>query len=233
MRGLFQEELDHVQDQLVEMSGLAATALQRATSALMGADLSLAQEVISDDQLLDALRRDLDNRAIDVLARQQPVATDLRQMVTALRMSSDLERAGDLARHVAKLARLRYPAQVLPEELRPLFAEMATTAERMVRRAGEIVGDSDQHGASELLQADDTIDRLHREVFRRLLDPSWAGSTQQTVDATLLSRYYERYADHAVSVALRVVYLVTGAWHDEQLPGAHDRYISTVPRSGT
>lgn len=230
MRSQFHGELDTINEQLVEMSELAARALARATQALMEADLGLAQSVISDDQFIDALRRDLDNRAIDVLARQQPVATDLRQMVTTLRMSSDLERAGDLARHVAKLARLRYPALVLPEQLRPTFAEMAETAQRMVLRAGEIVARSDANGASELIQADDTMDRLHRDVFRQLLDPSWGGSTQATVDATLLSRYYERFGDHAVSVALRVVFLVTGVWHDEQMPGAYERFTTSVPR---
>ncbi|OLT43823.1 phosphate transport system regulatory protein PhoU [Serinicoccus sp. CNJ-927] len=230
MRSAFTEELDLISEQLVEMSRLSATALQRATRSLMETDLGLAQEVISDDQLIDALRRELDNRAIDVLARQQPVATDLRQMVTALRMSSDLERSGDLARHVAKLTRLRYPAHALPERLRPLFAEMATTAEAMVLRAGEIIGSKDADGAAELMKADDTMDRLHREVFQALLDPSWSQSTQVTVDATLLSRYYERYADHAVSIALRVVYLVTGVWHDEQLPGDDERFPARVPR---
>lgn len=230
MRKEFQEELDLISEQLVEMSRLSATALQRATRSLMETDLTLAQQVISDDQLIDALRRELDNRAIDVLARQQPVATDLRQMVTALRMSSDLERSGDLARHVAKLTRLRYPAHALPESLRPLFAEMATTAEAMVLRAGEIIGTNDADGASELMRADDTMDRLHREVFQALLDSSAPHPPQVTVDATLLSRYYERYADHAVSVALRVVYLVTGVWHDEQLPGDSDPTSSGVLR---
>ncbi|WP_130011278.1 phosphate signaling complex protein PhoU [Serinicoccus sediminis] len=230
MRGAFIEELDLISGQLVQMSRLSATALQRATRSLMETDLSLAQEVISDDQLIDALRRELDNRAIDVLARQQPVATDLRQMVTALRMSSDLERSGDLARHVAKLTRLRYPAHALPDELRPTFAEMATTAEAMILRAGDIIDSKDAEGASELIRADDTMDRLHREVFRVLLEPSTRQPAQVTVDATLLSRYYERYADHAVSVALRVVYLVTGVWHDEQLPGDDDRYPGSVPR---
>jgi phosphate transport system protein len=230
MRSLFQDELDLIAGQLVEMSRLSATALRRATQSLMDADLTTAQAVISDDQIIDALRRDLDNRAIDVLARQQPVATDLRQMVTTLRMSSDLERSGDLARHVAKLTRLRYPEQALPDVLRPTFAQMAETSEAMVLRAGDIIADRDPHGAAELIQQDDAIDRLHREVFRVLLDPSWSGSAQLTIDATLLSRYYERFADHAVSVALRVVYLVTGVWHDEAMPGAHDRFVGGVPR---
>lgn len=232
MRSAFQEELELISEQLVEMSRLSATALERATSALMETDLTLAQQVISDDQLIDALRRELDNRAIDVLARQQPVATDLRQMVTALRMSSDLERTGDLARHVAKLTRLRYPASALPESLRPIFAEMATTAQAMVLRAGDIIGTKDAQGASALMKADDTMDRLHREVFQVLLDPAASHTSQVTVDATLLSRYYERYADHAVSIALRVVYLVTGVWHDEQLPGDHDLPRTSIPREG-
>ena len=230
MRDAFHEELDQISDKLVEMSRLTGSAMGRATIALLDADLELAESVIEADQAIDQMRRELDDTAVDLLARQQPVATDLRQMVTALRMRSDLERSGDLARHVAKLARLRYPGAVLPEQLRPIFAEMAVTAEQMVLRAGEIVAANDVHGASELIQADETMDRLHREVFRILLDPSWAGSAQHTVDATLLSRYYERFGDHAVSVALRVVFLVTGVWHDEQMPGAYERFTTSVPR---
>lgn len=232
LRGLFHEELAQISEQLVELSTMSARALNRATQALLDADLSLAEQVISDDDEIDAIRRDLDNRAIDSLARQQPVATDLRQLVTTLRMSSDLERCGDLARHVAKLSRLRYPEAVLPEELRPIFTEMAQVAEAMVIRAGEIIASSDEGGAEELHERDDTIDRLHREVFKVLLDPKFAGDNQLIIDCTLLSRYYERFADHAVSVALRVVYLVTGVWHDElDLSPADRPAVAGVPRA--
>ncbi len=218
MRSLFHEELDFISDQLVQMSRMAAEALERATRALMEADLTLAEQVITDDEQIDAVRRDLENRAIDALARQQPVATDLRQLVTALRMSSDLERSGDLARHVAKLARMRYPLVAVPEDLRPVFGEMAVLAQEMIVRAGEVVAAHDPQGATELQTRDDRMDRLHREVFRLLLDPETERGTQEAVDATLLGRYYERFADHAVSVAIRVVFLVTGSWHDEQVP---------------
>ncbi|MFX0538859.1 phosphate signaling complex protein PhoU [Ornithinimicrobium sp. Y1847] len=218
MRSAFHEQLDLISDQLVELSQLSAQALNRATNAMMTADLTLAEQVISEDDAIDALRYELDDRAIDALARQQPVATDLRQLVTTLRMSSDLERCGDLARHVAKLARLRYPDPVLPEDLQSIFGEMAEVAESMVVRAGEIVATSDATGAAELQTRDDHMDRLHREVFRLLLDPQFSRDPQLVIDATLLSRYYERFADHAVSVAIRVVYLVTGNWHDEQDP---------------
>jgi len=215
MRTAYHEELVFITDQLVEMTRLTASALNRATQALMDADLELAESVITADEHIDAVRRDLDNRAVDVLARQQPVATDLRTLVTAMRMSSDLERMGDLARHVAKVARLRYPESAISASLRSTFTEMAQIAERMVVKTGTIIDTNDVGGASRLADDDDRMDELHREVFRVLLSERWQGATEAAVDATLLSRYYERFGDHAVSVAHRVVYLVTGEWHDE------------------
>lgn len=231
MRSVFHEELRSLSDQLVELSRLSARALNRATQAMLDVDLALAEQVISEDDEIDSIRIDLDNRAIDALARQQPVATDLRQLVTTLRMSSDLERAGDLAAHVAKMTRLRYPQAVLPEALRPTFVEMAQVAEEMILRAGEIVRDLDPNGAIELQGRDDTIDRLHRDVFRILLDEQFSGDNQLIIDATLLSRYFERYADHAVSVAIRVVFLVTGNWHDEEEYDQHEHRVDLVPRA--
>lgn len=231
MRSVFHEELRSLSDQLVELSRLSARALNRATEALLNADLSLAEQVISEDDAIDAIRIDLDNRAIDALARQQPVATDLRQLVTTLRMSADLERAGDLAAHVAKLTRLRYPEPVLPEALRPTFIEMAQVAEEMILRAGQIVHELDPSGAIELQGRDDTMDRLHRDVFRILLDEQFSGNNQLIIDATLLSRYFERYADHAVSVAIRVVFLVTGNWVDEEEWDQHEHRVDVVPRA--
>jgi phosphate transport system protein len=215
MRDAFNEELRFISGQLVEMTRLTSSALNRATQAIMDADLELAESVITADEHIDAVRRDLDNRAVDVLARQQPVATDLRILVTAMRMSSDLERMGDLARHVAKLARLRYPTSAVPPSLRATFSEMAQVALRMTSQTGSIIASHDVDGAAKLQREDDEMDELHREVFRKMLDEDWDGGTEQAVDATLLSRYYERFGDHAVSVANRVVYLVTGEWHDE------------------
>ena len=218
MRHLFHEELEFIPEQLVEMSRLSARALERATRALLEADLALAEQVITDDEQIDRIRRDLESRAVDVLARQQPVATDLRQLVTALRMSSDLERAGDLARHVAKLARMRYPEVAVPEGMREVFTQMSSLAEAMVVRAGEIVAAQDPEGSVELQLRDDAMDRYHREVFRLVLEADPPVDTQVAIDTTLLSRYYERFADHAVSVAIRVVFLVTGSWQDEVVP---------------
>lgn len=215
MRTAFNEELKVISEQLVEMTRLTASALNRATQALMDADLGLAESVITADEHIDAVRRDLDNRAIDALARQQPVATDLRILVTAMRMSSDLERMGDLARHVAKLARLRHPDSAVTPSLRSTFSDMAQVALSMVNKAGSIIASNDLEGAASLLREDEEMDELHRAVFRKMLSKKWDGNTEAAIDATLLSRYYERFGDHAVSVAHRVVYLVTGQWHDE------------------
>lgn len=209
MRATFHGELNHVSDGLVEMTRLAGSAISRATTALLDADLALAESVIVADEHLDALQRDVEDRAVDLLARQSPVATDLRVLVTSLRMSADLERMGDLARHVAKVARLRYPDSAIPPELRATVLQMGQVAERIVAKAGSVIASRDLEIAGELEQDDDEMDRLHRHVFEVLLD-GWQHPIETAVDVTLCGRFYERFADHAVSVARRVVFLVTG-----------------------
>lgn len=213
MRDAFHEELDSISDQLVEMTHLAGSAIGRATTALLDGDIHLAESVIAGDRELDALRQQLDSLSVTVLARQQPVATDLRIVVTALRMSSDLERMGDLARHVAQVVRLRYPEVAVPPALTAHMLEMGQVAERIVAKAGSVIASKDIEAAKMLESDDDAMDDLHRRLFTLVL----AGGlpTETVVDLTLLGRYYERFADHAVSVARRVVYLVTGAYHTD------------------
>lgn len=210
MRDAYHEELDSISDGLVEMARLVGSAMGRATTALLDADLALAESVIAADDKVNALHHDLENRAIDLLARQQPVATDLRIVVTSLRMSSDLERCGDLARHVAKVARLRFPETAVPADLHPIVLEMGQLAQRLVAKVGQVIATKDVEKALELEQDDDAIDALHRELFSHLLDDRWQHGIETAVDVTLVGRYYERFADHAVSVAKRVVFLVTG-----------------------
>ncbi|MET8697408.1 phosphate signaling complex protein PhoU [Kitasatospora sp. NPDC058032] len=215
MRDAYHEELDSIGDSLVEMARLVGSALGRATTALLDADLALAESVIAADQKINELHHDLENRAIDLLARQQPVATDLRIVVTSLRMSSDLERCGDLAQHVAKVARLRYPESAVPGDLHATVLELGQLAQRLVAKAGLVIATKDVDKALELEQDDDAIDALHRELFAHLIDDRWHHGIETAVDVTLVGRYYERFADHAVSVAKRVVYLVTGEHVDE------------------
>ena len=219
MRNAFHDDLEKITDQLVEMTRLAGSAIARATTALLDADIHLAESVIAADDELDAIRVELDALSIDLLSRQQPVATDLRVVVTSMRMSSDLERMGDLARHIAKVARLRYPASAVPPTLVPHILRMGQVAERIVAKAGSVIASKDTGAALSLERDDDAMDELHRQLFETILRDSGEGASdlprETLVDLTLLGRYYERFADHAVSVAQRVVYLVTGEYRSE------------------
>jgi phosphate transport system protein len=210
MRDLYHEELDSIGATLIEMTGLVATALNQATDALLDADLQVAEKVIAGDEQVDALRQDLDARALDLLARQQPVAGDLRTIVTSLRMSGDLERMGDLAKHIAKVARLRYPESAVPAELHEPIREMGRLGVALADKTGEIIDGQDVEAARNLDEEDDAVDRLHRQLFAALLHEGNAYPVETAIDVTLIGRYYERFADHAVSVARRLVFLVTG-----------------------
>jgi phosphate transport system protein len=210
MRDLYHEELDSIGATLIEMTGLVAAALNQATEALLNADLQLAEKVISGDEQVDALRSDLDARALDLLARQQPVAGDLRTIVTSLRMSSDLERMGDLAKHIGKVARLRYPESAVPADLHESIREMGRLGVELATKTGAIIDGQDVEAARELDEEDDAVDQLHRELFASLLREGNDYPVETAIDVTLIGRYYERFADHAVSVARRIVFLVTG-----------------------
>jgi phosphate transport system protein len=217
MRDTYHEELDAISASLVEMTNLVGSAMSRATTALLDADLQLAEMVIANDEAVDALYRDTEARAFDLLARQQPVASDLRVLVTSLRMVADLERMGDNAVHVAKIARRRYPSSAVPPALRSIVLKMGHAAEEIVAKAGSVIARRDIEMAAELEKDDDVMDALHRQLFTSILDDKWAEGVEPAIDITLAGRYYERFADHAVSVARRVVYLVTGERPD--IPG--------------
>jgi phosphate transport system protein len=210
MRDQYQQQLDSVLDELVTMTGGVRQALDKATNALLSADVKAAEEVISGDLAIDQARERIEEESFDILARQAPVAGDLRMLVASLRMVSDLERMGDLAVHVAKVARLRYPTNAVPQILIPTITNMAKTADEMIASAAEIVGSRDVAAALELEAADDQMDRLRRSMFRTLLSEHWDEGVEPAVDMALLGRYYERIGDHAVSMARRIVFLVTG-----------------------
>lgn len=210
MRDAYHEDLDAIGAALVRLTGLVENAITRATVALMQADLTAAEAVIAGDDEVDNLYRWIEARSLDLLARQQPVAGDLRTLVGGLRMVSDLERVGDYAVHIAKVARRRYPAGAVPPELRDIVAEMGATAASIVAKAGVVIAERDVAAARELESDDDVMDALQRRLFRVLLDGGWPHGMEAAIDITLTGRYYERLADHAVSVARQLVYLVTG-----------------------
>ena len=210
MRNAYFDQLDTIVDELVTMTHEVQEAVARSTQALLTADAELAEKVISDDAAIDAARERVEARSFDLLALQQPVASDLRMLVAALRMVADLERMGDLSVHVAKVARLRVPQVAVPRELVPTIERMATVAEKMVGTVAGVIADRDVEGARAMEEDDEEMDQLRASSFRLMLGDSWAYGVEPAVDIALLGRYYERIADHAVSLARRVVYLVTG-----------------------
>lgn len=216
MRDAFHEDLDSINQTLVEMSSLVANAMGNATKALLQPNLELAEEVIADDDRVDAIQHELDNKTLDVMARQQPVASDLRNLVTSLRMSADFERMGDFAHHVARIARMRYPNSAVPAELAPTIQAMGDTAVALINKVTGLLQSRDTAVALEVERDDDEMDRLHRKLFEALLDDKWSHGIETAIDMTLLGRYYERCADHAVSVSRRVYFLVTGEYAEKQ-----------------
>ncbi len=212
MREVFQQELREVQERLVEIADLVAVSIDNATRAFSQSDVSLAETVIADDDKIDIAAAELDELAINILARQQPVARDLRIVVSALRISASLERMGDMSEHIAQLARYRFPDKVVPKSLRPIFTEMGQLDVDMARKLVELLKTEDVAIAEQIRNEDDRMDDLHLSVFDKVLGETWKGEAVDTVDATLASRYHERFADHAVSIAKKVQYLRTGDW---------------------
>jgi phosphate transport system protein len=210
MRDAFQDQLESVFTDLAAICGQVETAVRLATESLLTGDAEIAEGVISADIEIDRARERVEETAFSLLSLQQPVATDLRVVVAALRMVTELERMGDLSVHVAKIARLRTPFVAVPDEVRPTVERMAVVAEEMVARVSRIITARDVAAAIELGRADEEMDRLRRTSFSELLSDDWSHGVEAAVDVALLGRYYERIADHAVSVANRVVFVVTG-----------------------
>jgi len=215
MRDVFHNELEEVQRRLVEIASLVTVSIDKATRAFSNSDVTLAEEAITEDEKIDVLSRELDELTITILARQQPVARDLRIVVSALRISASLERMGDLSTHIAQLARYRFPDKVVPKNLRGTFAEMGALDVVIARMLTELLTTQDLKLADTIRNEDDKVDALHLSVFDAVLGETWKGQAADTVDATLASRYHERFADHAVSIAKKVQYLATGDWNQD------------------
>jgi phosphate transport system protein len=210
MREAYHVELDRLAGNLAAMSLQVAEALELATKALLEVDLGLAEQVISDDQKVDDARAECEEQAYALLALQAPVATDLRTVLATIHAAESLERMGDLALHVAKAARRRHPEPVLPEPVRPYFAEMGAVAVKLALQAEQVIKSRDVQAAKLLEAADDQVDDIHKHLFTVIMDRDWPYGVAAAVDVTLLGRFYERFADHAVSVARRMVFVVTG-----------------------
>jgi len=210
MREEFQADLVEVSRLLVTMAEAVRAAMRKATTALLTADLKAAETVIERDVEVNALYRQVETKVADTIARQAPVASDLRTLITALHMSADLERMGDLAEHVAKTAKRRHPSPAVPSELRLVFKQMAEVADRMAGKITTLLAEPNASLAAELEKDDDAMDDLERELFQVLLDDNWPYGAETAIDGALLGRFYERYADHAVNAGEQMIYLITG-----------------------
>lgn len=210
MRVIYNEQMADLAHLLGEMAGLAGSAMDRATQSLLQADLTLAESVISEDERISEMITDAEEKAFALLALQAPVAGDLRQVVSAIQIVQDVNRMGALALHVAKVTRRRHPNHALPEAVNGYFAEMGRIAVNMGESAREVLETRDPLRAAQLNEDDEAMDDLHRHLFTLLMDRDWKYGVAAAVDVTLLGRYYERFADHAVEIGRRVIFLVTG-----------------------
>lgn len=211
MREVYQGRLNELTEELAAMSMMVADAMEHATQALLEADLSLAERVIDEDVRVDEAYAQCEEKAFGLLALQAPVAGDLRVVVSTIHASEDLQRMGALALHVAKAARRRHPQPVLPDEVQPYFAQMGRVAVALAHRVGDAIRNQDVEIAAGLDKADDEMDDLHRHLFTLMMRPEWTHDVSSAVDVALLGRFYERFADHTVSVGRRVVFIATGA----------------------
>ena len=210
MRASYHEELDALLGNLHHMAELVEHAIIEATAALLNADLTRAQAVISSDARLDEMHEELEFKCLSLLALQAPVAGELRTIVSAIRVVFELARMGDLAAHIAKIARLRFPNHAVVSELVPNFTRMSQVCAEMIHTASQSLDEHDASQARTLATTDIEVDELRRDHFTTVLGEGWSGTTAQAIDVALLGRYYERFADHAVAVARRAIYLITG-----------------------
>lgn len=217
MRTAYHEQLSALAEHLGEMCGLSGRAMEHATQALLQADLVLAEQVITDHDQITAMSHQAEESAFVLLALQAPVAGDLRSIVSSIQIVADIDRMGALALHVAKIARRRHPQHALPEEVNGYFAEMGRLAVELGNSAQEVLLSRDPEKAARIREDDDAMDDLHRHLFTVLMDRDWKYGVAAAVDVTLLGRFYERFADHAVEVARRVIFQVTGTLPEESI----------------
>ncbi|MFT4199152.1 phosphate signaling complex protein PhoU [Gordonia sp. (in: high G+C Gram-positive bacteria)] len=222
MRTAYHEQLAELNTTLGEMCELSGVTMEHATNALLQADLSVAEQLLDDRERMTHLTSAAEDQAFKLLALQAPVAGELREIVSGFQIVADIDRMYALALHVAKVARRRHPEPALPEEVRGYFAEMGRLAVRLANGAREVLDTSDPQKALALGVDDDAMDDLHKHLFTVLMDRDWPHGVAAAVDVTLLGRYYERFADHAVSIGRRVVFQATGQTPEQIADAAKD-----------
>jgi phosphate transport system protein len=210
MRTTFHAELEELITDLARMARLAAQMVINASIALHQTDLARAGLVIADRDQMNAMHDETERRCITLLALQSPVAGDLRVVVAALHAVGHLKRMGNLARHIATVARLKHPNPMISGRVRPVLARMGLLASQLAEDAATAIEHQDPLSSYRLAVADDEVDTLLRHLFGILFAEDWSHGVEQAVDAALIGRYYERFGDHAVAIAQQVCYMATG-----------------------
>jgi phosphate transport system protein len=216
VREVFRSELQEVQHRLVEMADSVSVIMEKASGAFLGNDIAKADEAIALSEANEEKALALDELVIKILAQQSPVARDLRVLVSALRISASLERMGALAGHIAAIARYRFPGSAVPDSLRKTFEEMGALDTQLAKKVAGVLSNTDVDQARAIQAEDERVDELHRNVFDVVLSDTWKENAMFTVDVTLASRYFERFADHVVDISSKVSYLTTGEWHETE-----------------
>jgi phosphate transport system protein len=222
-RRSFHQELDAIQTDIVRLAAMVTEFIPRGTEVLLSNDLRGAKALIEADDAVDALALDVEDHCYQVLALQQPMAGDLRALVTAIRLVSEIERSGDLMINVAKGARRLYGADFDPK-LRGLIEQMSEEATRLFRLAIDAYAEGNAGLAAALDDIDDRLDDLHVDYIESIFESHRNGGLdlEAGVQLALIGRYYERIGDHAVNIGNRVQYMVTG-WLPEHSGAAREQ----------
>lgn len=216
MREVFQTQLQEVQVRLVEMAEDTVRIIEKASKAFTESNVALADEAIAIADQTGNKALALDELVIRILAKQSPVARDLRILVSALRISASLERMGALSGHIAAIARYRFPGSAIPAPLLSTFKEMGELDVKLAKKCVQLLQNTDVDFAREIQAEDARVDELHRHIFDVVLSDDWKENAMFTVDVTLASRYHERFADHVVDISAKVSYLTTGEWNETE-----------------
>ncbi|MBH0777720.1 phosphate signaling complex PhoU family protein [Nocardia bovistercoris] len=210
MRTEYHEELAHLAELLHRMCVRDRAVIANATNTVITGDVEQAQNAIDIGGEVERMVAEAEGEALRLLALQAPVARELRQVVTGIQLTAALHRMGILGTHIATAARRRHPGLVVPEPVRPLVARMGAAAVAIATSAATVLVTPDPESAAMLDGQDDLMDRLHEELLTTVLDPGWGHGVTAAVDLTLVGRYYERFADNAVEVGRRTIFLATG-----------------------
>jgi len=211
LRKTYHEELESIRETIVRMAGVVGETIPRGTEAFLSGDLADAQRIIEDDDAIDAMSVELEERCYQLLALQQPMASDLRAITTALWMNAEIERSGDLMANIAQATRRVYGSSIGPR-IRGLIAQMSEEAARLVRLAVDSYAEGNSGLAVALDDIDDRLDELHLDAIAAIFESNreHAFDLQVGVQLALVCRFYERIGDHAVNMGERVRYMVDG-----------------------